>query len=720
MTILELIKKLLGLNEPEPAVVSPDGILAAIIKDSLILNLRFVTGNQINAAVKKIEPVQFEESMKKSMKGYISSTCHKDEIPGSVFILCGDSVQNLHDKMKRAHSDLPSGNEESVSLLLDWTEGNLFSIFLPMNGDNTSYFRVKREYIASDLESIFWGASDSVIYEIKSADITAYLLVPLDIWKKLYSDVRDKKFTQKLRSIAVTEYTGFAEPEDNSGPLSINILKPKEFILGRFFLPASLKLEGTRISSIFKSISIGENFPAKNIMPVSLDIKLNDKIYRLWYGFSDYTLDEFNRKFISFDILFKAMLRDSLSKLKTSCPGLEIQGIRFNSSAALPEDSDDPVILKAEFKINFILVNTVIEIPYSLLQLIGEYSTNIMNINLLRDTHRNRLICALSVNSSLFSQGISTFMNSYRGDGTAEFAGSQAIPPVLSILPFYEFIELTGYHDLKIIVQNFISPRFSTSYMRLFSIGYSRELEGGKIETAVSTVASDISKFKKFLSASILEEPHPERFWTRSDQFEELNLKTMLDLYSAVESDRLLLSARAKFILKNQFYEVMQNRYKYELEMLKRAGQPFAIVDGQPYILSDAISRVNDNSLCLALLESESSMESIFPLLTDTRKNKIIEDFEIMKKQYSSGNISAKEVVEGIYAVKKSIDTEKEKYKNSDFISAAALEPPGGKIITDIDIEKKRLYDQLSKKGYGAEHPRKRTNMNKSSEKKKK
>ena len=134
----------------------------------------------------------------------------------------------------------------------------------------------------------------------------------------------------------------------------------------------------------------------------------------------------------------------------------------------------------------------------------------------------------------------------------------------------------------------------------------------------------------------------------------------MLDLLEAVESDRLVLSARAKFILRNQCFDAVQSGYRRELEGLKAEGEPFASLDGLQYNTRQlAVMRVSDRDLCLAMLASGDRARAVIPLLSRARKEKIMDDLEIFRKQYARDEITAGELVRAIHAVRDSLEKEK-------------------------------------------------------------
>lgn len=654
MKILELVKRLLGIHRPEPDQPDPGDMLAAVIRDALTLNFKFVTGIDMNITVERIKSELYEKFLKLNSRGYISSTYSADEVPCSQFIVPYDCVTLLYTRMKSVHSDIPGDQEGALTLLLDWAEGNLYRMFLPRQGDAGEHLRVKREFHTSDLQAIMWGVSDSVIIIARSGEFAVYITVPDVIWSGLLSSVRDKDFAWRLRSIAVTEYTGETYSVPDEAPLSIDIAKPREFVLGRFFLPALLKVDDTVVSSVFKQISSGTGLPVSGCFNVSLDVKADDGIYRLWYCFEGYGLKTFNDGLVPFDGLFKSILRDTIANLKAACPGLNVSGIRYNTSPAA-EPVSDAIMLHSELKVNFKPVNTLIAVPSRFINLVALHILSPWELDLLRSTSRNRILGVLSVNSALFSRGIGSFLNSFRG-------GSENIPAILSCMPFYEFMELVSDSDLRIIAQNFILPAFSSSYMCLFRIGVADHAtpEGAGIK--LYTVDSDWKRINKFLPRNILEEAEANLQWTGSEHFDALNRQTMMDLFRAADSDRLVLSARARFILKNQFFDAIEAGYGSELEKLKSSGEPFASLEGLPYNIRQlALSRVSDRDLCLVMHDAGEKGQALTPLLSRARRAKIMEDIEVLKKQFIENRITAGERVRAIHAVMESLEKEKRK-----------------------------------------------------------
>ncbi|HPS57081.1 MAG TPA: hypothetical protein PK514_03155 [Spirochaetota bacterium] len=652
MKLLELVKKLFGIRQPAPAVLSPDAVLADIIKDSFSLNLKFVTGDDMNTAVTKVKHELFEKFLNSGATGYISSTYGAEETPCSQFFIPGEFVRYLYSQMKSVHSDIPADQCSALNLLIEWAEGSLYHMFLPRQGDSGEHLRVKRELQPSDAQAVMWGVSDCVVFQVRAAEFTAYLAVPQFVWSGLSAGVKDKDFAWRLRSIAVTEYTGGADTAVEEVPVSIDITRPKEFVLGRLFLPALLKVEGTVVSSAFKKISAGTDMPASGCFKVSLDIKVDEEIYRLWYCFEGYSLNTFNEKFVTFDGLFKPILREILSSLKTACPELKVAGIRYNASPA-PEPVTSAVILHSELKINFTPVSTLVAVPARFLNLIALNILSPWEVNLLQSSSRNRLLSVLSVNSAFFSRGIGSFLNSYRG-------GGKNIPAIFSCMPFYEFMELVSDSDLKIIAQNFILPVFASTYMCLFRIGVADHSSPGTESSKLYTVDSDWNRINKFLPRNVLEDAEANIQWTGADHFDALNRQTMMDLFKAADSGRLLLSSRAMFILRNQFYDAIQAGYRKELEQLKQSGEPFVSLDGLPYNIRQlAVTRVSDRDLCLVMLDAGDRMQAIMPLLSRTRKAKIIDDTEVLKMKYMENKITAGDRVNAIHAVMESLEKEK-------------------------------------------------------------
>lgn len=653
MTLLELFKKLVSISRPEPAPLQPDEVLTGIIRDALTLNLEYVTGSAIDITVKGSEPGLFEKVL--SASGYMVSTFCGDEVPCSQFILPAETARNLLAKMKSVHSDITVEEEGALTLLMDQAEGNLYHMFLPRQGEAGGHIRMKHEYRAADLQAVLWNASDSVIFQARAGDYTAFITVPQGVWSGLLSGAGDKDFVWRLRSIAVTEYTGEGGSEPGKETASIDIKRPGEFLLGRFFLPVFLKVDDTVVSSSFKKVSSGIDFPVSGCFRVSLDIKVDEEIHRIWYCFEGYSLNTFNEGFGAFDGLFKSMLRDTVSSIKSCCPELKIAGIRYNATPP-SESVDNSVILHSELRINFRSVSALVAVPSSFINLIAFNILSPWELNLLQSTPRNRILGALSVNSALFSRGIGSFLDSFRGVG-------ENISAVLTCMPFYEFMELVSDADLKIIAQNFILPAFSSAYMQLFRIGVTDFSGQGNAGCRLYTVNSNWQRIKRYLPRNVLEDAEAGMHWTGADSFDALNKMTMTDLYAASESGRLLLSARARFILRNQFFDAVQAGYRAELESLRAAGEPFTSLGGLPYNTRQlAVTRVSDRDLCLLMLwAGEEKMQALTPLMSRARRRKIMEDVEVLGKQYRDAMITPGDIVRAVGVVRDSLEREKKR-----------------------------------------------------------
>ena len=495
MTILELIKKILGIKRPEPAAISPDEILSEIITDALSLNLKYAAGEDVKPGVVRVKPELLAKELNSSKKGYMALTYSNDETPCSQFIIPGDAPGKLPGLMKSLYSDPSGGEEGPINLFIDRAEGSLYRMFLPGQGEGAMCLRVKRELGLDDAEAVMWGVSECVILQAESDGFRAYIAVPQGIWNSLIRGVNDRDFEWRLRSIAVTEYTGEDCNRAEPGTASINIIRPREFLLGRFFLPVLLKADGNVLSSMFKKISSGEELPGAEYFRVSLDIKVNDAIYRTWYFFEGCNLNTFNERFADFDSLFKPLLRATLAALKGACPGLKVSGIRYSTSP-VPEAVPDAVDLHSELKINFMPVNTIVSVPAAFINLIALHALSAWELNLLQSTSRNRILSVLSVNSALFSRGIGSFLDSLRGGGVN-------LPSALTCMPFYEFMELIGDSDLRIVAQNFILPLFASTYMRLFAVGVPDHSEAGAVRYGIYSVDSDWTRIRLMITVTV-------------------------------------------------------------------------------------------------------------------------------------------------------------------------------------------------------------------------
>jgi len=651
MKVLELFKKILGLKAAGPDRPAPDKLLMEIIKDALTLNIESATGMNIEILVTGIKPEMFEKYLAGITAAYIASSYGCDEVPCSQFFMPFDSAHLLLEKMRQEHRDVPPDDDEALSLLMDRVEGNLFYMFLPGQSADGRPLRLKCQYHEADLQAVMWGISDCLIFQLEGGIFTAWMVVPVGLWDKLGDAIVDKDYQWRLRSIAVTEYAGTESSPDNE-IATICITRPEEFLLGRFFLPGFLKLDEIVLSSAFKKISAGTDFPLAGSFRVSLDIKVGGAIYTLWYFFAGCTIDTFNELAGSFDSLFKPVLRDIVANIRSACPAISIAGIRYNISP-VGEPVRDSVILHAELNINFNPLSTLVAVPSAFINLIALNTLGHEEIQLLRSTPHNRMLSIISVNRALFSKGISSFLNSYRGD-------DKNLPELLSCMPFYQFMELISDSDLKIVAQNFILSAFSSSYMQLFRIGVTDDSGSDGVVRRLYTVNSDWQRINRFLPRVIVEEALTTVHWTGAERFDELNRKTMTDLYSASDSGRLLLSARAKFILRNQFYDAMQDGCSVDLELLRSAGEPFESFEKMPYNIRQlSIAGVNDRDLSLLILWAEEKREALTPLLSRSRRGRIMEDVDLLRKQQVKGMITPCEFLRAIRAVQESLEKER-------------------------------------------------------------
>jgi hypothetical protein len=648
MKILELFKKFLGLKQPVPALPAPDKLLMDIIRDALTLNLKSVAGLNIEISVTRINPETFEKHLSGITAAYIASSYGRDEVPCSQFFMPSDSAHLLLEKMRQKRRDVPPDDDEALSLLLDRIEGNLFYMFLPDQTADSSPLRLKHQYEEADFQAVMWGISDCLIFQLEDGIFKAWIAVPADLWNKLGDAIADKDYQWRLRSIAVTEYSG-PDTSPVNETVSIRITRPEEFLLGRFFLPGFIKLNEIVLGSVFKKISAGTDVAPVGTFRVSLDIKADGSVYIIWYFFVVCTINTFNELAGSFDNLFKAILRDTVANIRSACPAINITGIRYKTSPA-GEPVSDSVILHAELNINHKPVSTLVAVPPEFINLIALHTLE--NIKLLHSTPLNRVLSVLSVSRALFSKGIGSFLNSYRG-------ADKNLPELLSCMPFYQFMELISDSDLKIVAQNFILPAFSSSYMRLFRIGVTDDSASGLVRR-LYTVNSDWQRINRFLPRIIVEDALAGLHWTSADRFDELNRQTMTDLYSASDSGRLLLSARAKFILRNQFFDAMQEECRADIESLKSTGEPFVSFEKMPYNIRQlSITGVNDRDLSLFILWAGDKREALTPLLSRSRRLRIMEDVDILRKQHLKGMITPCEFLRAIRAVQESLEKER-------------------------------------------------------------
>jgi hypothetical protein len=173
-------------------------------------------------------------------------------------------------------------------------------------------------------------------------------------------------------------------------------------------------------------------------------------------------------------------------------------------------------------------------------------------------------------------------------------------------------------------------------------------------------VNSDWQRINRFLPRIIVEDALAGLHWTSADRFDELNRQTMTDLYSASDSGRLLLSARAKFILRNQFFDAMQEECRADIESLKSTGEPFVSFEKMPYNIRQlSITGVNDRDLSLFILWAGDKREALTPLLSRSRRLRIMEDVDILRKQHLKGMITPCEFLRAIRAVQESLEKER-------------------------------------------------------------
>ncbi len=661
---LDFIKRLFGGRKKKKAL-SPVAVINDFIAWAAGLNLLFITGEECGVTVSRVRFAEFEGAARKAGGGYILDAFESDELPRVSIFFPAPFIEKYFSIMKKTHQERCADSDRALDLLMDWLDGRITRLFFLENGEVRSFYRMKKPWAPADEEGLMWAASGCAIIAVSDKRHSFYLLVDERTDLRLKKDIAVSDFRKAVRALIITQLDReLAVEDDESGEdIILTITKPREFVLGRFFLPVKTTADNCSLTSRFNRIIIpyhGPAYASHDFHWMKLVLNADGGSYAVYYLFRDGGNGAVARALAS-SAVFRDILRETMVFLKTNCRSMQLSGIQFQAGAKpADEEAAGCAILSAGVKYNYEPAQALVFVTKPFLLLLTGHLLSPWEVSLFQFTMRNRLLAIVSLNKTVFSRGIQSFVRNLGAD-------SIPMPVEITCLPFYEFMELIGDGDLKIIIQNYLVPKYGPSYRCLFTISITERAASGDSEPAITRsriveVEYDRARFERFLPAALKEEDDYWRYSVSQDRFDPVNREAMEGLFRAMESDRIVLSYRARYVLVNQFFSLLQEEYAAEIERYRSAGSPFSeLRDLDRNARAMAIGRVSNEDLCMAVAVAGSGEDIASAAMSDTRRGEFAEDLAGMRNRLGKEEVRPGDAAAAIRRILGAVESEKKK-----------------------------------------------------------
>ena len=624
-------------------------------------------GAQTNSPPKQLLTVQrlIQKVLSNTMSGMLGSTVQvkASELSFEEFRVMCDKVQTgyllaVFSSADRAcltlfvpdtvtdallHGD---GDEKRGAAAVRQMAGNLPRICgLREGGSEGPVMSISKPYSAENQDQVFWTSSECSIFQCRTGVHVFYIYCSVEMIKYAEDLLNnDASFLEAVRQKILSPeqaaerkdlplWTGPVEAEV---PLRIAVTKPLEFLLGSCFLPRQSFVGKKNVSALFTDISASpapEELESGGSVWFRFWVEAGGETFSIYYTVDVKGQTEKYRPF--FEKLFKELVRYAAVFLRREI-GLTRAGGSMVKAPA-PGTVKDALVCNSLINFETNQIDCRVFVPEKFFSGCLAGILEPWEREILKTTENALLPLTLSINYTLFGKNVDSF---YRQ--SSFLTASSDISP----LRVSEIFAILSAEDSRRLVQNyFLSSGWSPDkFQALFVYRYYID-EDVKPKIA-RDVLFDKEEFARFFP------PAQRENWRQckgaADSYEQqvqLNREALEGIFSAINSDRLILPYKAFYMLYNEYQKPTDEHYTKKIDEMKTGNRAAAALpDIQRNRGQQAISSIPTARLALALLPGTPSTAELAKFISKTKRGELEEEIRIQKKKFENGGIPAETV----------------------------------------------------------------------------
>jgi hypothetical protein len=653
--ILKKVRKVFGAGRQDKDEI------VEILQDAFAQNFLFICDEKSDVTLSKISIDEFENYLAEIKSGFILSGMYASEKPRFTLLFSADFIKQILPVIKEKHSQEVNGDAAAVMKAMDWAKGNIDQLFQidenPEEIRPLEYFVLKKAYSPGDKEGFLWNISDNSIIKIAAGQLTFFFLMSENTESTLRSNLLNKSFRKAAWEMAQSIFKPVVSP--GTQPPAINILrfeKPKEFIAGNALIPQTASFDRFRIKSIFRRMAGSGSNPAKDGLWISASFASGGSEISVHYLIPGVSQKDFAARFGDPNIFFKNLLKDVLIFLKTNFPQLALSFSKLTIDV-----KPDPAALagciqfNGELLVNYSRMGIAVYAPRKYFEAIYPLLLKPWEYRIPVKSARDYLIPLLSLNLSLFAKNVSVFMKKYKG-------AVAFLPAATSCMPVYELMDLLDNSDLRILIQNFLLPKYSVEIVKLFNIGVMSKKEStgqGKPSVNVLQIAYEKERINPMIPPIAAEEIDRKEKYIKAEEFDSYNKSVLKEIMKAIASGRISVSYKMRYIFVHEINDIINEEDIKRLGDIRSKGIPFSTIKKLPKNrMINFINKIGNPDLCRSLIGSEEENAMLQSCMSRSRRKQFADDFKYIRQQYDNGHLNPEEIIEAKLKINKLLEEE--------------------------------------------------------------
>jgi hypothetical protein len=653
--ILKKVRKVFGAGKHDK-----DEIIE-ILQGAFLQNFLYIKDEKTEVTLTRMSFEDFENQLTEIKSGFISAGFYGSERTRFTLLFPADFIKQILPVIKEKHPQEVNGDAAAVMKAMEWSKGNIDQLFRveknPEAIKPVDYLILKKTYSPGDKDGFLWNVSDNRIIKIAAGQLTFFFLISEDTESVLKSNLENKPFRKAVIEMARSIYSPEAIPVTQLPAMNIlRFEKPKEFIAGNALIPQTASFDRFRIKSVFRRMAAGGTNPAKEGLWMCAFIASGGSEIAINYLIPGVSQKDFMARFGDPNVFFKNLLKDVLVFLKVNCPQLAL-----SLSKMTVDVKPDPaalagcIQLNGELLVNYSRMGIAVYAPRKYFELIYPLILKPWEYRIPVKSTLDYLIPLLSLNMALFGKNVSTFMKKYKG-------AVAYLPAVTSCIPVYELMDLLDNSDLRILIQNFLVPKYTAEIIKLFNIGVQSKKESagnGKSSVSVLQVAFEKERINPMIPPFIAEEMDRKEQYCKAEEFDSFNKSVLKEIMKATATGRILVSFKMHYIFINEINNIINQEDIKRLGDIRSKGIPFNTLKKLPKNrMINFVNKIGNPDLCKSLIGSEEETAALQSCMSRSRRKQFSDDFKYLRQQYDNGLLTPEEIIDAKLRINNMLENE--------------------------------------------------------------
>ncbi len=645
--VFELLKQIFGLNKTETRIIYT---INEIIKKCFDKSLAKISCHVVSCSVKQVTFDDFKLYISDINEGVGLST---GTFNGKMIMGCFYGAA-LIDALYRNYVD--KNTEISYQYFLGISSDKLSKILShSVKSDN----KVKYDEIYNFIkpfdhkitEELYWSYSDFVTYKIEFDNNIFYLLINPGPHSRL---IKNLKNYPDLSEIFVSIIkSGFIKDNEEIKFINYDIPADNSFPVGRFFLPDKLDTDEFKIRTKFLATMSGISYmDIINNLGIWLLLKLKNgsHIRDIIYYFDVESIKNFEAEYGEFKKFILTITNYVVSYNKEK---LNIDDL--NAVVKLGGNVDQRLLMsydssfKTKMKINGKSLNCRVLFKSSFINEIVELFIPAKYLKHLEYSLLNIISQIITLNDSLFAKHFFSEINKM-------LSVDDLINSVyVSSFPFTQYMDLIDDKDLSLIIQNYLLVNFSIGEIKnLFH--YTVEVSAGDNEaTCVCNEESteyDSFRFRRCLSDARVEDFDTCVVTGNLERHLILNSNVMNGIYEAAQSKKLLISGKARHLLRKLFYEMNEVNYINKINEITNCGFILSkLLNYNESEVSIIVNRYNMDDLALIIIAYKGKADYLKNYLSDIGQKELEYRIKKFNQEIKGESMGMKDLFEALLRI---------------------------------------------------------------------